>query len=453
MGQMPSIPRVFHVRLVSLFLMLQCFYSTFLTLTFLVVLQDVGPRGILICFLADGILNQLDLSAQFVVYICNVYDTHQEEPWEAKSRVLFYVEFIRDFAMFITYPASIVATLYMAPVNGDILLPYHGARVMFTLGYSLYTKTLKLFRFRAATRNMENKYPRVSDEQLSEMRDRTCIICREEFVFGTESAMDVPRKLPCGHVFHHRCLHSWLERQQSCPTCRMDVLKEDNATNQTSNRQNEVRNHEVAPVIAREEVQRQSSTHQESQSAPQETLQDLIRRFQGSEATRGVSTAAESAHSFLKEVQPELADQLVDQTPPEVPDTSNESVREAVRRATLQRYNQAAIKQAPEVTTNSPVLIPLFDPAKIPDFASKHQSQLPYPLVDWVSTTHHAESTSGSVPTRSPLDIDTEARLKEKLAALHETEVLIERAKVQLTAIMSPSSAPTKGKARDPNSP
>jgi Ring finger domain len=33
-----------------------------------------------------------------------------------------------------------------------------------------------------------------------------------------------PKKLPCGHILHFYCLRSWLERQQTCPTCRRSVL-------------------------------------------------------------------------------------------------------------------------------------------------------------------------------------------------------------------------------------
>ena len=32
------------------------------------------------------------------------------------------------------------------------------------------------------------------------------------------------KKLPCSHVFHTSCLRGWFQSQQSCPTCRMDVL-------------------------------------------------------------------------------------------------------------------------------------------------------------------------------------------------------------------------------------
>ena len=45
-----------------------------------------------------------------------------------------------------------------------------------------------------------------------------CIICREEMTAGC-------KKLPCNHIFHTSCLRSWFQRQQICPTCRMDVLR------------------------------------------------------------------------------------------------------------------------------------------------------------------------------------------------------------------------------------
>lgn len=78
--------------------------------------------------------------------------------------------------------------------------------------------------------------------------DNVCIICREEMVTGA-------KRLPCNHIFHTRCspggfrgvpgvpgtprpcgvgvtvlslrscLRSWFQRQQTCPTCRMDVLR------------------------------------------------------------------------------------------------------------------------------------------------------------------------------------------------------------------------------------
>lgn len=33
------------------------------------------------------------------------------------------------------------------------------------------------------------------------------------------------KKLPCGHIFHSACLRSWFQRQQTCPTCRLNILR------------------------------------------------------------------------------------------------------------------------------------------------------------------------------------------------------------------------------------
>ncbi|XP_033367650.1 E3 ubiquitin-protein ligase synoviolin, partial [Parus major] len=61
------------------------------------------------------------------------------------------------------------------------------------------------------------RYPDATAEELQAV-DNVCIICREEMVTGA-------KRLPCNHIFHTSCLRSWFQRQQTCPTCRMDVLR------------------------------------------------------------------------------------------------------------------------------------------------------------------------------------------------------------------------------------
>ncbi len=51
------------------------------------------------------------------------------------------------------------------------------------------------------------------------------------------------KKLPCNHIFHVTCLRSWFQRQQTCPTCRMDVLRTgSNQANQNNNNANNANN-------------------------------------------------------------------------------------------------------------------------------------------------------------------------------------------------------------------
>lgn len=48
-----------------------------------------------------------------------------------------------------------------------------------------------------------------------------CIVCLERFVEG-----EICRSLPrCNHVFHARCVDSWLIQVPSCPLCRRIVVK------------------------------------------------------------------------------------------------------------------------------------------------------------------------------------------------------------------------------------
>lgn len=39
------------------------------------------------------------------------------------------------------------------------------------------------------------------------------------------STLPASKKLPCNHIFHTSCLRSWFQRQQTCPTCRLNILR------------------------------------------------------------------------------------------------------------------------------------------------------------------------------------------------------------------------------------
>lgn len=196
-------------------------------------------------------------------YIINCIDLRSEVPWENKSIYGLYVELTAgtslrrssspkssltssrttDFFKLVTYITffSLILTFYGLPLNilRDVYLTLR----------SFVLKVRDLRRYRQATRNMDTLYPDASLEEMREMNDKTCIICREDMEFrgvvppptattaegGEQEAQappppppaapqqrtgpnDTPKKLPCGHVFHFHCLRSWLERQQSCPT-------------------------------------------------------------------------------------------------------------------------------------------------------------------------------------------------------------------------------------------
>ena len=60
------------------------------------------------------------------------------------------------------------------------------------------------------------EYENLSREEKN--HNKSCIICFEEYM--DESVVS---KLECKHIFHTKCLSTWIEKNQSCPLCRFKI--------------------------------------------------------------------------------------------------------------------------------------------------------------------------------------------------------------------------------------
>lgn len=60
--------------------------------------------------------------------------------------------------------------------------------------------------------------------------------------FHSEDMVNNSKKLPCGHIFHTSCLRSWFQRQQTCPTCRLNILRAPITADQNVNQPAQVNN-------------------------------------------------------------------------------------------------------------------------------------------------------------------------------------------------------------------
>ncbi|PLW40626.1 hypothetical protein PCANC_13019 [Puccinia coronata f. sp. avenae] len=272
MDQTTSPPgRLFHARMISV---LSIIWMTDMLLiayaTESVLLH--GPSVVLM-FEMEYIIMQVTCLSIICKYILNSYAHYRaQEHWEGKSTYQFYIDLATDFLKLITYIGFLSLTLTFQG------LPINVLRDVYYTFRSFVTKCNNLVRFRQATRNMNERYPNATREEMESLADKTCIICREDMEFHddreqqpADSAQNnnnnnnnnaaaaaaapagpnnTPKKLVCGHIFHFHCLRSWLERQQTCPTCRRPVIQAPPVTHVAPQNPNAAVNRAFAAAMA-----------------------------------------------------------------------------------------------------------------------------------------------------------------------------------------------------------
>uniref|UniRef100_A0AAQ4P6H3 RING-type E3 ubiquitin transferase n=1 Tax=Gasterosteus aculeatus aculeatus TaxID=481459 RepID=A0AAQ4P6H3_GASAC len=150
----------------------------------------------------------------FIKYILHTVDLQSENPWDNKAVYMLYTELFTGFIKVLLYIA------FMTIMIKVHTFPLFAIRPMYLAMRQFKKAVTDAIMSRRAIRNMNTLYPDATPEDL-QASDNVCIICREEMVTGA-------KKLPCNHIFHSSCLRSWFQRQQTCPTCRMDVLRASN---------------------------------------------------------------------------------------------------------------------------------------------------------------------------------------------------------------------------------
>ncbi|KAF7790315.1 hypothetical protein EIP86_001269 [Pleurotus ostreatoroseus] len=246
----PGPPLLFHFRMNTLFLIL--WIVDFMMLVFAIESTLSNGVGGMVLFASEYAILMASALNSVARYCLSNLEIRRARArgganapaWENKSMYIFYIELVTDFLKLVVYLTffMIVLTFYGLPLNM--------IRDVYLTARSFTSRLRALVRYHNATRDMDRRYPNATEEELTAMSDRTCIICREEMVASTQNQNAAgqgqapanantnantgqdgpnvtPKKLPCGHIFHFQCLRSWLERQQSCPTCRRTVLETD----------------------------------------------------------------------------------------------------------------------------------------------------------------------------------------------------------------------------------
>lgn len=195
-----------HIRLSAL-LVLLLWIDLFTGLVMLVGLMEKMP-SVLLLFAFEYAILAVTTSTTIVKYILVLIDQRRGGQWEEKSIWVFYCEFAGDLLRLGLY------LTFFAIVTAFYGLPLHLIREVYITFYTLRDRVVRFVHYRRLTSNMNARFPDATPDELANS-DRTCIICRED--------METAKKLPCNHLFHFRCLRTWLERSSTCPTCRAAI--------------------------------------------------------------------------------------------------------------------------------------------------------------------------------------------------------------------------------------
>ncbi|KFD50730.1 hypothetical protein M514_08386 [Trichuris suis] len=150
----------------------------------------------------------LQIAIKFTLYRI---DSRHAHPWENKAVYLLYTELVIEFFRVILYGIFVTVMMQLHA------FPLFSIRPMYLTVKSFKKAVIDAILSRRAINNMNTMYPDATADELRQ-GEVVCIICREEITEGA-------KKLPCNHIFHTACLRSWFQRQQTCPTCRLNVLQ------------------------------------------------------------------------------------------------------------------------------------------------------------------------------------------------------------------------------------
>ncbi|XP_044736474.1 E3 ubiquitin-protein ligase synoviolin A [Chrysoperla carnea] len=226
MERSPVIGWIFHLRVLSLLHVLGLCDMYFVAHAYQSTITK-GASVQLVFGFEYAILMTMVINVT-IKYALHSVDLHSDNPWENKAVLLLYTELIMGFIKVILYISfvAIMVRIYT--------LPLFAFRPMYYTMRNFKKAFNDVILSRRAIRNMNTLYPDATPEEL-QAADNVCIICREEMVTAS-------KKLPCNHIFHTACLRSWFQRQQTCPTCRLNILRPISQTRNVAGAQQQQRN-------------------------------------------------------------------------------------------------------------------------------------------------------------------------------------------------------------------
>lgn len=398
MERTPVLNALFHVRILTLIFILGIVDAFYIRSTY----WKPASHGITV-HIALGIeffILLLTLFSITVRYIMHSIDSFREHPWDKKTLYLLYVDIVVGIVRLALYTEFTIIMWRLHP------FPLFIARPIYLSIRSLKKAIRDVMMSRRAIRYMNTVFRDATAADLASSSDTVCIICREEMqVSNSDLQADrntALKRLPCAHIFHVGCLRSWFQRQQTCPTCRMDIIRQA--------RQQELQGQQLNPV--------------RGQSAP------------GTSAGTP-STSTTSTTSSTMATSPNTLTSDVHGRPPWMPPGGQYPFFSPW--GTGFPGSIPSSQSSESQSSSVPVVPPLIPPMPFPPFVGM-------PVIYPGNLFHAATSPMPEPPGCTP-DSITEARLRAsaeaRLTALRQINILLNASVLQMNAYLNAVTLPT----------
>lgn len=263
MERSPVITWLFHIRVLSLLLLLGSLDLHFVQHAYQSTITK-GASVQLVFGFEYAILMTMVINIA-IKYALHSVDLNSETPWDNKAVFLLYTELVMGFIKVILYVAFVTIMIRI------YTLPLFAFRPMYYTIRNFKKALNDVIMSRRAIHNMNTLYPDATPDELI-AADNVCIICREEMITAS-------KKLPCNHIFHTACLRSWFQRQQTCPTCRLNILRTTSEQRPEARRRPDVQpqNPFVHPLMAQNPFPLFNNQNEEPQQQQQQQQQPQFR--------------------------------------------------------------------------------------------------------------------------------------------------------------------------------
>jgi hypothetical protein len=138
---------------------------------------------------------------------------------QRKGTLFMHIEQV--FTLYRCIPPTIVWILFFT--DGNQIPTWYSAVlvILYFLAKALYVWTLAKDSWRSFKETLSQKDIGRVLGSSSHLDNNMCIICHED--------MESPLQLKCQHVYCSGCIENWLNHDNTCPLCRVEIVKTSSA--------------------------------------------------------------------------------------------------------------------------------------------------------------------------------------------------------------------------------